>query len=116
MADQTIDYSPVYDFLYRIDKRITSLEKDAAYIETQVNNLGKKRITDFDNLSTELKNFKSDISSIKSIFNKCIMEMIGLSKDLKTALKKEEFESLNTKLDEVKFEEYLTSRDLIRGV
>ena len=33
MAEEKTDYSHIYDFLYRIEKRIGYLEKDAAFIE-----------------------------------------------------------------------------------
>ena len=36
MADEQADYSQVYDFLYKIERRITYLEKDALFIEKKI--------------------------------------------------------------------------------
>ena len=42
--------------------------------------------------------------------------MISLSTDLKNSVKKDDLNSINAQLDEVKFEEYVTQKDLTRGM
>ena len=116
MSDTPVDYSPVYDFLYRIEKRISNLEKDSEYIERQIISLDGKKSKDFQALSDELRGFQAQISSAKSSFNNCVKAMISLSTDLKNSVKKDDLNSINAQLDEVKFEEYVTQKDLTRGM
>jgi hypothetical protein len=116
MGDKSVDYSAIYDFLYRIERRISSLEKDAKYIEGQIAMLDDKKGKDFQALQSELTDLGNRTSSIKDTFNNCVKVMIGLSKDLKGAVKKDELVSINAQLEDVKFEEFVTPRDLKRGV
>jgi len=41
--------------------------------------------------------------------------MARLGTDMKNAVKKEDLQGLNTQLDEIQFEEYVTSKDIQRG-
>jgi hypothetical protein len=116
MADEQADYSQVYDFIYRIDRRVGYLEKDAAFIEKQISILEEKRLKDFGSLGEELSRLRGLTSEIRQHFNACIHCMTMLSKDLKNTAKKEDIDGLNTLLDEMRFEEYVTDRDLKRGV
>lgn len=116
MADVQTDYSQVYDFIYRIDRRVGYLEKDAAFIEKQIASLEGKRIKDFDSLKDEVSELRKSLSEIKQNFNACTHGMSLLSKELKNTVKKEDIDGLNARLEEIKFEEYVTGRDVQRGL
>ena len=116
MADQQDDYSVVYDFIYRIERRISSLEKDAKFIEGYIGNLENRKISHFQSLSGELTQLKGQIGAIKTNFNNCVKHMIILSKDMRESVKKEDVETINSTIDDIKFEEYVTLKDLSRGV
>ncbi|MGV8141447.1 MAG: hypothetical protein ACP5NW_03330 [Candidatus Woesearchaeota archaeon] len=116
MAEQQEDYSQVYDFIYRIDRRVGYLEKDASFIESQVSLLEERRVKRFDSLKTELLEMRKMLAIIKQNFNACTHDMSLLSKDLKYTAKKEEIEGLNGVIEELRFEEYVTHRDIQRGV
>jgi hypothetical protein len=116
MAETPVDYSQVYDFLYRIDRRISYLEKDASFIEQQLTALEYRKSRDFYSMTDELKNLRSDMTAIKTNFAQCAHGMSRLGKMLKDTIKKEDIQSLNVRVDEIKFEEYVTPGDIKRGV
>jgi len=116
MAEEQADYSQIYDFLYRIDRRIGYLEKDALFIEQKINSLEEHKTREFNILITELADMRSNISMIKNNFGQCVHGMVSLSKDLKNVVKKEDLQGLNDKVDDIKFEEYVTHKDLGRGM
>jgi len=114
MASQPADYSQSYDFVYKIERRIGYLEKDLNFIEQHVDALESKRTEDFKSLSTELQQLHSEITSLKNHFSECMHGMARLGKELKSSVKNENMQSLNAKVDEIKFEEYVTRSDLKR--
>jgi len=116
MADEPTDYSQAYDFLYRIERRITYLEKDAAFIEKNVAFLEDKRFKEFNEMTEDLKNLRLSMSSLKNNFSQCAHGMSRLSKYLKDAIKIEDIQTLNTTVDEIQFEEYVSEKDLKRGL
>jgi hypothetical protein len=116
MAEEQVDYSQVYDFLYRIERRIGFLERDASFIEKQVIFLDDKKLKGFDALSTELKNVRSDISELKNHLGKCAHRMTLLSKDLRDTVKTDDIQTLNSSMDNLQFEEYVTKKDVQRGL
>jgi hypothetical protein len=117
MTDEpAADYSQVYDFLYRIDRRIGYLEKDALFIEKKINTLEAGRSKHFKALSDELKGLQNITISLKNNLGQCAHGMARVGKDLKNTVKKEEIIELNNQLDEIKFEEYVTRKDIIRGL
>jgi len=116
MAEAAADYSQIYEFLYRIERRISYLEKDAAFIEKKIAALDGKKSGDYNSMNEELKNLYSNISSLKNNFTQCTHAMTRLSKNLKDTIKKEDISTLNTQLEDIKFEEYVTPKDLERGV
>jgi len=110
------DNSQVYDFLYRIDRRVSYLEKDALFIETKINALDENKDQQFKLLIEELNNSLLEIESVKNHFNECIHAMTRLSKDLKNTVKKEEIQLLNNQIDEIHFEDYVTPKDVTREI
>lgn len=116
MTEERTDYSQIYDFLYRIEKRINYLESDALFIEKKITVLNEKKSTDFSVMSKDLSDLHLNIVFLKNNFTQCAHEMARLSKNLKDTIKKDDIQNLNTQLDEIKFEEYVTAKDLDRGV
>jgi hypothetical protein len=116
MAEQQVDYSQVYDFLYRIERRIGYLEKDAVFIERQIASLDMKKLELFGSLGVELIDIQSDTTSIKNDLGKCMHAMSMLSKDLKSAVKTDDLQMLNSRLDAIQFENYVTRRELNKGL
>ena len=112
MADENIDYSQVFNFLYRIEKRVSYLEKDLLYVERKINSIENKRSENFMKLNSDIKKLHESISSLRGNFTQCTHYMALLGKDLKNCMKKEELESLNAAVDEIKFEEYVTRKNL----
>ncbi|MGV8171631.1 MAG: hypothetical protein ACP5OA_02970 [Candidatus Woesearchaeota archaeon] len=116
MAEEQADYSQVYDFLYRIERRIGYLEKDAAFIEKQVASLDEKKLKSFGMLNIEFVELQSNLLEVKNHLGKCAHAMSMLSKDMKSAVKKDDLQLLNAHLDTIPFEEYITRKDLERGL
>jgi chromosome segregation ATPase len=116
MADEQADYSQIYDFLYRIDRRVGYLERDAAFIEKQALLLEAEKSKRFDSLKKEISRLHESLSEIKQNFNSCSHWMSSLSKELKNNIKKEDIDGLNARMEEIKFEEYVTHRDVKRGL
>jgi hypothetical protein len=117
MADeQPTDYSQVYDFLYRIERRIGYLEKDASFIEKKIASLDNNRSKHYKELSDDLATSHNDLNALKTHLALCAHGMARLGKDLKNTIKKDQVTDLNTQLDEIKFEEYVTRKDLVRGL
>jgi len=116
MAEEKTDYSHIYDFLYRIEKRIGYLEKDAAFIEKKIKQLDESKINNYHALNEEIARLHLGTRDLKDQFNQCITRMSGLGKDLRNTVKKEEIQTLNGQVDELQFEDYVTEKDLIRGV
>ncbi|MGV8086075.1 MAG: hypothetical protein ACP5N1_00450 [Candidatus Woesearchaeota archaeon] len=115
MEEQT-DNSQIYDFLYRIDRRISSLEKDSMFIENEISSLDQKKIMQFKILIDDLDKSNLELVSIRNHFTQCIHAMTELSKNLKNTVSKEEMIALNNTIDEVHFEEYLMPKDLKREI
>ena len=114
MVAQSVDFSQAYDFVYKIERRIGYLEKDLSYIEQQIDSLELRRTEDFKSLSNELQGLHSEITALKNHFQECAHGMSRLGKELKSSVKNEDMQALNAKIDEIKFEEYVTRNDLRR--
>jgi predicted nuclease with TOPRIM domain len=113
MADEQIDYSQLFNFLYRIDKRINYLEKDLIYLEKSINNLENKRSVEFSKLNEDMKILHQTISSLKKQFGQCSHYMSILGKELKNCIKIDDVNSLNSAVDDIKFEEYITRKEIL---
>jgi len=116
MTEPAADYSQIFEFMYRIERRISYLEKDASFIEKKIITLDAKKNEEFNSVILELQELQSNISGLKNNFAHCAHGMTRLSKNLKDIIKKEDIIALNSQIDELKFEEYVTAKDLDRGV
>ncbi len=114
--EESQDNSQVYDFLYRIEKRIVYLERDVQFIENTINTLDKTKDKQFKILENDLNKAHNEIKTISNTFNQCIHAMTRMGKNLKNTVKKEELEALNNKIDEIHFEEYIMPTDLKREI
>jgi cell division ATPase FtsA len=116
MAQEAPDYSQIYEFLYRIERRINYLENDAAFIKKKIETLEENKNMDFRFMDEELNGLRISVTSIKNNFLQCVHGMTRISKDLKDTIKKEDLQNLSTQMEEIKFEEFVTLKDLERGV
>jgi septal ring factor EnvC (AmiA/AmiB activator) len=116
MAGQQADYSMIYEFMYRIERRISNIEKDTAYVETRIRLLDDDSAKKFSGLHQELIALLNELHSIKSRFRDCAVGMTQLTSELRESLKDDQYEQLASRVDELKFEEFVTHKDLERGV
>ena len=116
MVDQPADYSQAYNFLYKIDRRIRTLERDATFIEKQVEYLDNKKFKTFEVLGMEISELHETLAQLKIHLGKCTHKMSILGKDMRDAVKKDDVQSLNSSIDAVQFEQYVTKKDVDRGV
>ena len=116
MSDEPIDYSQIYDFLYRIDRRINSLEKDSGFIEDNISSLELKKSREFEELKDSINSVKSQLSELKSLLNKCVGEMVWLGKELRETVKDEEMAEAKSRVNEIKFHEYVSRKALKKTV
>jgi|GEM_PF-2558546 len=114
MADQSVDYSQGFNFLYQIERRVGYLEKDLLFIEKNVDLLELKGHDGFIELSEELQKIRQGMAALKNHFKECNHGMSLLGKDLKDCMKKDDIQLLSSRIDEIKFEEYVTRNDLKR--
>lgn len=104
-----------YDFIFRIDKRINTLEKDTVAIERRIAIIENMSNQKYSGLEQDIKQIESMMMQMKSDLKNCIFEMINITKQLRTAVKKDQINQLNQRLDDTKIEEYVTKKDLDRG-
>jgi hypothetical protein len=66
----------------------------------------------YGDLNNEMEKMKVLMNDANAELKKCIIEMIKLSDELKSTLKQEFLVQLSEKVDEIKFDEFVTKQDL----
>lgn len=105
----------LYEFIYKLDKRVSTLEKDTTFIESKINKAiadGKEKYSVMHN---ELDEMEKISGSIKDDLKNCQLILINISKDLKFAVKKDQIAQVTSTVDNVKFEEFITRQELRKG-
>jgi hypothetical protein len=106
------DFNPAYDFVFRLDKRIHALDKDSKFIAEKINDLSQNKISAYAELQSDMALLKKRISEIKTDLRNCILEMSGLSSQLKDSVRIDDKEQLDNMLKELPFEEFVTKREI----
>ncbi|MEM4637791.1 MAG: hypothetical protein QXK76_02060 [Candidatus Woesearchaeota archaeon] len=108
----TDNIKEMYDFVFNLDKRLMYLEKDLPFIEKRIDALKAYE----ENLYSKLN---LDITELRNIFNetnislkKLITNLSIISLDSKGLLKKEQYDLLKEKVDEIPINDYLTKKEL----
>ena len=108
--------SELYDTLTKIDKRITTLNKDTNFVENKTSTIESNRAEKYYSLNSELTELKNALQIINDDLKECINYMNRIGRDLKTVVKKDQFDEVSSKVDEIRFEEFVTYNDLKKGV
>ena len=116
MVSEQLDFSKTYDFIFKIDKRITALEQDTTFIEKKITTIDKDGIMKYLEISSGISELSIALSNIKKNLRKQSTEMVGLSRELKNVVKKDQVEQLTESVDNIKFNEFVTKSDLTKGV
>jgi hypothetical protein len=106
----------VYDFIYKIDKRVSILEKDTVFIESKIQKVTGEGKGKYVVLNQELSDLKNTSESLRNELKKCQMILMNISKDLKSTLKKDQIEQVTSAVDEIKFEEFISRKELHREI
>jgi len=111
MADEK-DFGHVIEFLSKINRRILSLEHEKIIFEKNITEFDTKSSNLYQLLHSKKDDVKASIFMSKNKMKNYNASMISLTRDLKSSLKKEEFESVSSRIDELRFEEYITKSDI----
>jgi hypothetical protein len=105
----------LYEFIYKLDKRVSTLEKDTTFIESKINKATKDGTEKYVELHNELDEVNTISASIRNDLKKCQLILMTISKDLKYSVKKDQITQLTDTVDNVKFEEFITRQELKKG-
>lgn len=106
----------LYEFIYKIDRRVSTLEKDTAFIETRIVKASSDSKEKYSALHQELDDIRASFESIKNSLKNCRNIMSAISKDLKFTLKKEQIDQLSSRVDSIKFEDFITRKEMLKGL
>lgn len=112
LSDVSKNGSEVYDFIFKLDRRIGYLEKDLSFIEGKIDSVDFSRRDVYNRLSLELDSEKADIEEIKEIVKFLKLSMLKVSSEMKDIVKKNQYESLSKMVDEIPFDELITRKEL----
>ncbi len=109
-------YPHAIEVLHRIERRISSLEKDATYIESRLDLLDHAIVKKKSNLNGSLDELHAALRATKEELRAHIAQMMTLTGELKNCLKEEQVKHIHEKVDEIAFESYVTQKDIKRGI
>lgn len=98
----------VYDFIFKIDRRIGYLEKDITFIEKKITTLDLYKEKMYSDLHEELSAAKISIEDIKNKLKFISIGVNTLSTEMKEVVKKDQADTLSKQVDELPFNDYLT--------
>lgn len=110
--ETAVNYSEVYDFVFKLDKRLINLDKDANIVQERVQKIVQKEAESYADLHKELENQRQILAQLSKKIHDCTNRMVLLSKDLRDSIKAENLEQLNAKIDELEFGKYITQKEL----
>lgn len=98
----------VYDFIFKIDRRIGYLEKDLTFIEKKITTLDFYKGKMYTDLREELTAARISIDDIKSKLKNISIGINALSLEMKGVVKKEQADALSKQVDDLPLNEYVT--------
>jgi len=104
--------SEVYDFIFKIDRRIGYLEKDLTFIEKKISSLDIYESKMYETLREEMSAAKINVDDIRSKLKSISIGISGLSVEMKDVIKKEQAEELTRQVDELPLNEYISKSEL----
>lgn len=110
------EYPQAITQLQRITKRITLLERDCQVIEEQLQKLQQYKEKNTEKITQDTLRIHHETKKLKAELNMQINTMILLTKGLRESIKEEQFVQIKEVIENIPFHEYLTQRDLKRGV
>jgi hypothetical protein len=116
MARLPVDFTKIYDYIYKIDSRIGYLEKDATFIEKKLSAIESRRIEKFNDLKSEFSIVEAHISRVQKKIQECTLEIIRLGHDLRNSVKNPQLQDAKDAADSIPFTDFVTIKDLKRGL
>lgn len=101
----------IYDFIFKIDRRIAYLEKDISFIENKINNLDFYKKKMYSDLHKELSTARTLVEDIKGKIKTISINMSNLSLEMKDVVKMEQAGILSKRVDELPIDEYITRKE-----
>ena len=102
----------VYDFIFKLDRRVGYLEKDLSFIEKKISALDVYKTKMYDTLRGELGVAKIMIEDIRGKLKNISIGINALSSDMKDVIKVEQGEALKKQVDELPLHEYIAKREM----
>jgi len=98
----------VYDFIFKLDRRIGYLEKDLSFIEKKISNLDIYKAKMYDSLREELSSAKINVEDVRAKLKNISIGINSLASEMKDVIKEEQAQSLTKQVDELPLNEYVT--------
>lgn len=105
----------VYDFIFKIDRRIGYLEKDLTFIEKKISEIGVFKKTSYSVFQLDLNTSKQDIEDIRAKLKEIMIIMTRLSQEMKDTIKKNQSKAISEKIDSIQFQDFLTRKELLNN-
>lgn len=102
----------VYDFIFKLDRRIGYLEKDLSFIEKKISTLDFYKTKMYDNLREELSSAKLNVEDVRGKLKNISIGINSLSLEMKDVIKQEQAETLTKQVDELPLNEYISKKEL----
>lgn len=102
----------VYDFIFKLDRRIGYLEKDLDFIEKNIQGIDAYKMNMYSSMELEVAQTKENISLVKESLRKLVLAMTHLSSQMKDVVKKEQAEALKNQVDNIPIDDFITRTDM----
>lgn len=103
--------SEIYDFIFKIDRRIGYLEKDLVFIEKKIHNLDIYKEKMYFDLHENISAARTLIEDIKGKLKTISIGISNLSIEMKDVVKMEQADTLSKQVDELPIDEYITRKE-----
>lgn len=105
----------VYDFIFKIDRRIGYLEKDLSFIEQKINTIDYLKKKTYIELINQMNAAKLNSEEIRSELKKISVHLMMLSQEMKDIVKLGQADNISKKIDEIPFNDFITRTNIKRG-
>lgn len=101
----------VYDFIFKIDRRIGYLEKDLVFMESKIANLEGYKGKMHSDLHEEISAARTLIGDIKGKLKTISIGISDLSLEMKDVVKTEQSDALSKQVDGLPIYDYITRKE-----